>query len=386
VSSANVAVVGAGESPYTRHAPVEVDGHEYRTEHVLTDAVVRALADAGLDRDDVDGLAVSSFTLEPDHAIDMAWRLGMSLRWLMQDTNGGASGVNMLQHAVRAVEAGDASVIVLVAGDKVFNRDYEFLNDHYNKATRDYLAPLPFDGPNTLFAFVTQRHMAAHGLEREDYAHVAMAQRWWAARNPGAVYRAPMSLEEYLEAPAIAPPLHRYDCVPPVTGADAVVVAAADRVAGVPVAAVRAVEGSFNSDKQEGDGLTTGLADAAPRAYERAGVGPHDAQVVSVYDDYPVMVCAQLADLGIAEGDPRTFLREQLWDRHLPVNTSGGQLSAGQAGAGAGLHGLVEVVHQLRGRAGERQVEDARFGIVSGYGMVVFRYGAAANVAVLERV
>ena len=164
MSRSGVAIVGAGESPYTRHAPLEVGGREYRTEHVLTDAVLRALADAGLERDDVDGLGVASFTLEPDHAIDMAWRLGMSVSWLMQDTNGGASGVNMLQHAVRAVEAGDASVIVLVAGDKVFNRDYETLNDHYNKATRDYLAPLPFDGPNTLFAFVTQRHMAKHDL------------------------------------------------------------------------------------------------------------------------------------------------------------------------------------------------------------------------------
>ena len=380
-----VAIVGAGESPYTRHAPLEVGGREYRTEDVLADAVLRALADAGLKRDDVDGLGVASFTLEPDHAIDMAWRLGMSLTWLMQDTSGGASGVNMLQHAVRAVEAGDASVIVLVAGDKVFNRDYETLTDHYNKATRDYLAPLPFDGPNTLFSFVTQRHMSLHGLERADYARVAMAQRWWAGRNPGAVYRAPMTLEEYLEAPAVAPPLHRYDCVPPVTGADAVVVAAANRIADGPVAAVRAVTGSYNVDKQEGDGLTTGLAACAPPAYEAAGLGPEDAQVVAVYDDYPVMVCVQLTDLGVADGDQRRFLHERLWEAKLPVNTSGGQLSAGQAGAGAGLHGLVEVVQQLRGRAGERQVEDARVGLVTGYGMVVFRYGACANLAVLER-
>src|SRR5690606_24684879 len=183
-------IIGAGESPYTRHAPIE-----RKTEVVLTDAVVRALADAGIHRDEVDGLGVCSFTLQPDHAIDLAWRLGMRLNWLQEDTNGGASGVNMLQHAVRAIEAGDASVIVLVSGDRVFGRDYEDLYDFYNKATRDYLAPLPFDGPNTMFAFFTQEHMDRFGMERPDYGQVSIAQRWWAGRNPGAVYRAPMTME-----------------------------------------------------------------------------------------------------------------------------------------------------------------------------------------------
>src|SRR5688500_11326117 len=94
-------IIGTGESPYTRHAPIE-----HKTDVVLTDAVVRALADAGVHHHEVDGLGVCSFTLQPDHAIDFAWRLGMSVSWLMEDTNGGASGINLLQHAVRAIEAG----------------------------------------------------------------------------------------------------------------------------------------------------------------------------------------------------------------------------------------------------------------------------------------
>jgi acetyl-CoA acetyltransferase len=78
------------------------------------------------------------------------------------------------------------------------------------------------------------------------------------------------------------------------------------------------------------------------------------------------------------------FLHRDLAERGRPVNTSGGQLSAGQAGAGAGLHGLVEAVTQLRGEARERQVPGARLGLVSGYGMVLYRYGACANAVVLE--
>ena len=387
MSRGGAAIIGAAESPYTRHAPLEWHGQELRTEHLLADAVVRALEDAGIERDQVDGLGVCSFTLAPDHAIDIAWRLGMSVRWLMEDTSGGAGGINMLQHAVRAVEAGDASVIMLVAGDKIFGRDYETLNDNYNRATRDYLAVLPMEGPNTLFSFITQRHMRRYGLRREDYACVALAQRRWAGRNPGAVYRRPLTLEEYLGAPVVAPPLHRYDCVPPVAGADAIVVAAVDRGADTPAARVRAVGAAYDHDKQEGDGLSTGLSVCAGPTWERAALGPEDADVVSIYDDYPVMVVIQAAELGlIPDGDPARFLHADLWEGQCPLNTSGGQLSAGQAGAGAGLHGVVEVVTQLRGRAGRRQVASARIGVSTGYGMVLWRHGACANVAVLERV
>lgn len=103
--------------------------------------------------------------------------------------------------------------------------------------------------------------------------------------------------------------------------------------------------------------------------------------VVSVYDDYPAVALLQLADLGF--GEPRMVLAS-LADHQLAVNTSGGQLSAGQAGAAGGMHGLVEVVEQLRGRAGDRQVEGARLGVVTGYGMVAYRYGARAGAVVLE--
>jgi acetyl-CoA acetyltransferase len=383
----DVRIVAAAQSPYTRHPPPERDGEQFRTETVLADAVVRALEQAGLHRDDVDGLGVASFTLSPDHAIDLAWRLGMRLRWLMEDTNGGACGPNLLQHAARAIEAGDAEVIVLVAGDHVPAGDYGELLDNYNRATRDYLAALPFEGPNTLFSFLTQRHMAEFGLERSDYGLVAIAQRRWAARNPGAVYRAPMTMEEYLAAPAVAPPLHRYDCVPPVTGADALVVTSGERAGDRASARVLAVGGSYNRDRQEGDGLHTGLREIAAGVWERAGVGPDDAGVVATYDDYPVMSLIQLADMGfVRDDDVKGWVHDRLGaDPPWPHNTSGGQLSCGQAGAGGGMLGLSEVATQLMGRAGERQV-DARIGVAAGYGMVVLRWGAAANMAVLERV
>lgn len=378
--TASAVIAGTAQAPYTRHPEVGTT-----TESLLADAALAALADAGLGRDDVDGLGVASFTLAPDHAIDLSWRLGISPRWIMQDTNGGAGGINMLQHAARAIEAGDASMIVLVAGDRLLGREFIDLTDNYNKATRDHLAPIPFDGPNSLFASLTQRHMDRHGLERADYGWVAIAQRRWAARNPGAVYRHPLSLEDYLSAPPVAPPLGRYDCVPVVSGADAVVVATRDRVEG-PVAGVRGVRGLHNPDQQEGDGLRTGLAEVAGELWAEAGLGPEEVDLAWIYDDYPAMVLVQAADLGlIPDGDVRSFVHARLREDGWPLNTSGGQLSAGQAGAAGGLHGLVEAASQLRWTAGERQVASARTAVVTGYGMVLYRYGACANAAILER-
>jgi acetyl-CoA acetyltransferase len=372
-------IAGAAEVPYTRHP----DGST-TTESLLAAAFRAVLAGTGIARDEVDGLAIASFTLAPDHVIDLAWRLGLRLRWIMEDTNGGAAALNMLQHAIRAVEAGEARTVVLLAGDRFDRESFRRLVDTYNRATAEHLAPLPHGGPNALFALLTQRHMALHGLERADYGQVAVGQRRWAGHNPGAVYREPLTMDEYLAAPVVAEPLHRFDCPPVVSGSDALVLTTPEEAnKGVLVRAFRALH---NPDGQEGDGLRTGLAEVSEDLWSEAGLGPADVDVVSVYDDYPVMVLVQLADLGFIEGgDVAGFVRRRLAREQLPINTSGGQLSAGQAGAAGGMHGLVEAVAQLRGEAGERQVGGARTAVVSGYGMVLYRYGACANVAVLER-
>ena len=374
-----VSIIGTGQSPYTRHPAPGTN-----TSQVIARAVRSALNEAGLNPADVDGFAVSSFTLNPDHAIDLAWRMGLRLTWLMQDTNGGASAGGMLQHAVRAIEAGDAKVIVLAAGDLMDGPAFSKLVANYNRATQDHLAPLPMKGPNALFAMLTTRQMETLGLTREDYGHIAIAQREWAAGNPDAVYRKALSMDEYLRAPIVATPLGRYDCVPPVTGADAVVLVA-DPGSGAPRAKVLTVRASYNADQQAGDGLETGLRICASAGWEESGIGPGDVGLACVYDDYPSMVVAQLADLGVlpAQDDPATFIKRRIATRELPVNTSGGQLSAGQAGAAGGMHGLVEAARQLMGTAGARQVS-VRHAVVSGYGMVLYRYGACATMTVLE--
>lgn len=376
-------IVGTGEAGYTRHPAPGQSTHTF-----LRDAVVSALSDAEMSLSDIDGLAISSFSMEPDKSIDMAWRFGMTLRWLLHDTNGGAGGINMLGHAIRGVEAGAASSIMIVAGDSISLDFFATLQANYNRAARDHLAPLKHGGPNSVFSMLTQRQMAKFGLSRKDYGNIPIAQRAWAAGNPGAVYRNPLTMDEYLSAEMVADPLSRYDCVPPVSGASAIIVSTPDKCPAhrKPVR-VRALKQSFNYDHQAGDGLATGLSQISSDLWSAAGVDPEDVDLASIYDDYPAIVLAQLNDLKmIPKSDLGLFLHEKIRTRKLPVNTSGGLLSAGQAGAAGGMNGTVEAVRQLQHCAGSRQVPNARLAVVSGYGMVLYRYCACAGAAVLERV
>ena len=379
----SAAIIGVGQSAYTRRPQPGQSAHTF-----IRDAVVAALADAGITAGDVQGLAVASFSLAPDTAVDLAWKLGLSLRWLLQDTNGGSSAMNMLGHALRGVDAGAADTILVVGGDATGLAGYGKIAANYNIATRDHLAPLGHGGPNGVYALVASRQIKTYGLDKSDYGRLAIAQREWAAKNPFAVYRAPLTMDEYLAAPMVADPLSRYDCVPVVAGAQAIVVAHPDRApAGRPGVRVRAHRASFNYDNQEGDGLKTGISTFAAALWDEAGVAPGDIDVASIYDDYPTMVLAQLDDLGMIPGhDLARFCRRDIGERRYPLNTWGGMLSAGQPGGPAGgLNGIAEAVLQLQRRTGERQIKNARLAVATGYGMTMYRYGGTAAAAILER-
>jgi acetyl-CoA acetyltransferase len=379
----NAAIIGVGQSAYTRRPE---PGQTALT--FMRDAVVAALKDAALDAKNIQGMAVSSFSLAPDSAVDLAWKLGLSLRWILQDTNGGSSAMNMLGHALRGVESGAAETILVIGGDATGLAGYAKVAANYNTATQKHLSPLGHGGPNGVYALVAGRQMKKYGLEKSDYGHIAIAQREWAAKNPYAVYRTPLTMDEYLAAPLVADPLSRYDCVPVVAGAQAMIVARPDREPkGRPGVRVRAHRASFNYDNQEGDGLQTGIGTFAAELWQEAGVRQDDIDVASIYDDYPTMVLAQANDLGLVPGnDLKRFCRVAIGERRFPVNTHGGMLSAGQPGGpGGGLNGISEAVLQLQHRAGERQVKDARLALATGYGMTMYRYGGTAAAAILER-
>jgi acetyl-CoA acetyltransferase len=380
----NAVIIGVGQSAYTRRPE---PGQTVL--HFMRDAVVAALKDAQLSARDIQGFAVASFSLAPDAAIDLAWKLGLSLRWIMQDTTGGSSAMNMLGHALRGVEAGAAETILVLGGDATGLAGYAKVAANFNTVTQKHLAPLGHGGPNGVYALVANRQMKKYRLQKSDYGQIAVAQREWAAKNPYAVYRTPLTMDEYLAAPMVADPLSRYDCVPVIAGAQAMIVANPGRAPkGRPGVRVRAHRGSFNYDNQEGDGLATGISTFAKDLWRDAHVQPGDIDLASIYDDYPTMVLAQANDLGlIPDNDLGRFCRVTIGEKRFPVNTWGGMLSAGQPGGFAGgLNGITEAVLQLQHRAGERQVKGAKLAVATGYGMTMYRYGGTAAAAILERV
>jgi acetyl-CoA acetyltransferase len=379
-----VYVVGAGQTTYEKRADRPV-------QRVLWEAVDAGLRAAGLDWKAVDGLAVTSFVLPPDNATVIAEHFGIEARWLFHGVYGGASGIIGMLHAARAIQAGDVEVVACVTAD-VFDvaRHNDMIDRTFNASMRDYLAPYGFGGANGVFALHTRLYMEQHGARREDFGKLAVAQRQNALLNPNALFKTPLTLEAYLDARPIADPLRLYDCVLPCCGGDCVILASESVARKLDVPLVRVLGGGEMHNYPANDiyALRAGWEAFSPSMYDQAGYSPSDMRFVQLYDDYPVMEFIQLEGLGFCPrgGAPGLIGRNDLTVHGtLPINTGGGQLSAGQAGASGGMIGVFEAVTQLRGEAGARQIANCERGVVSGYGMVSYGRGLSTSAAVLAR-
>ena len=378
-----VAIVGPVTVPYVRYS--------IRSAHwFIARALAGALEAARLVKDDIDGVCVSSFLLFPDTAVGLMQHLGLSPRWLDHIPMGGASGVVALRRAARAVQAGDAEIIACVAGDTNHVDSFRHTLASFSQFARDAVYPYGSGGPNASFAFLTDYFMRTTGATRADFGKLCVAQRDNALSFPHALFKKPLTLEEYLKARPIAEPLHLFDCVMPCAGAEAFVVMTEDRARaqGLRYARLLGTIERHNAYPDDPIQMRGGWALDRDELYEQAGVGPGDMDFVQVYDDYPVITAMQLEDLGFcAAGGVVQFIRDQTFTLQgsLPLNTSGGQLSVGQAGAAGGYLGLVEALRQLTGAPLGAAVPDARHGLVSGFGMINYDRGLCSGAAVLAR-
>jgi acetyl-CoA acetyltransferase len=341
-----------------------------------------------LSKDQIDGLTVSSFTLAPDTAIGLTQHLGLSPRWLDHIPLGGASAVVALRRAARAVQAGDADIVACIAGDTNHVDSFRLTLANFSQFARDAVYPYGAGGPNASFAFLTAYYMRMHGATREDFGKLCVAQRANALKYPHALFKKPLSLEEYLSARPIAEPLHLFDCVMPCAGAEGFLVLTEERAKALslPYARLLATIERHNAFSSDAVQMRAGWAVDRDDLYQQAGAGPQDIDFVETYDDYPVISLMQLEDLGFCgKGQGPAFVRKHslTYDGNFPLNTSGGQLSVGQAGAAGGFLGMVEAIRQLTGEAGERQVKSAKLGLVSGFGMINYDRGLGSGAAIL---
>ena len=369
--------------PYTRYS--------IRSAHWFCGRALAGLIEgAGLAKHEIDGLCLSSFTIEPDTAVGLTQHLGISPRWLDHIPMGGASGVVALRRAARAVQAGDAEIVACVAGDTNHVDSFRRTIASFSQFANDAVYPYGSGGPNASFAFLTDHYMREYGARREDFAKLCIAQRDNALSYPHALMKRPLTLDEYLKARPIADPLCLFDCVMPCAGAEAFLVMPADRARalGLAFATIGSTIERHNAFPDDPIQIRGGWAMDRDAFYDHAGLGPKDMDFVQAYDDYPVICFMQLEDLGFcAKGAAAELVRQRdlRVAGDLPFNTCGGQLSAGQAGAAGGFLGLVEALRQLTGAALGAAVAEARHGLVSCFGMINYDRGLCSSAAILTR-
>ncbi len=372
--------------------PVSVPYIRYSNEtaHWWIACALRAMLEqADIAPRDLDGFSVSSFSLFPDTPVGLTQHLGLCPRWLDTVPTGGASGVIALRRAARAVQAGDVDVVACVAGDANRIDSFRTLLTGFSRFSMDATFPYGFGGPNASFALLMDAYMAEYGATREDFGKIAVAQRANALLYPDALMKTPLTLSQYMDARMIADPISLFDCVMPCAGAEAFLVMREEEAKqrALPFARISGTIERHNAFADDPIQLRGGWVMDIDELYSMAGHGPEAIDLLQTYDDYPVISMMQFEDLGFcAKGDGAGFVRDHdlTISGDFPHNTSGGQLSVGQAGAAGGYLGLVEAIRQVTGQAGGTQVADARRAMVSGFGMINYDRGVCSAAAIIE--
>ena len=365
-------------------------------------AVDEALADAGITPPDVQMVVFGNAAEGVLHGQEMI-RGEVALRHaglqgvpVVNVENACASSSSAFAVACMAVGSGAAEVVLVVGAEQLTHpvkaRSFAAL------ATAVDLGPVGDPTPDNdggrsplmdLYAARSRAYMAASGATAEDGAAIAVKNRRHASRNPKAQFRTPVTLEEVLDSRMIADPLRLLMCAPIGDGAAAVVVTTADRARHSGRLAV-AVEACALTSNGADEHAAHPVARAAARAYEQAGIGPEDVDVVEVHDACAPAELWIYEELGLCPpGGAADLLRSgaTTLGGRVPVNTGGGLLSRGHPLGATGCAQLVELADQLRGRSGDRQMPGARLALAENSGGILDRGDeAVAAVTVLRRV
>lgn len=332
-----------------------------------------ALDDAGLKPEDVDGLLTAPGPAQgiikgiTPHYLALGQALGLNPEFAGSELLGGAASIAIIQRAAMAIEAGLCSVCLCVFGDSALSTPGSF---SYGRGEESAFGLF---GAAGLHALAARRHMHRWGTKEEQFAEVAMAARAHAAKVPHAQRPKPLSLDQYLASPFIAEPIRRADCCLVSDGAAAVLVVSKDRAKDLrhtPTNILghgQAHSLSTFSSPEHFDELPAARSGRA--TFERAGVTIDEIDLALFYDCFTIVVLLQLEDYGFCKkGEAGSFVEGGRIGPggEMPVNTSGGSLAEGYSG---GMLQIVEAVRQLRGDAGNRQVQDARTALISGHGL-----------------
>lgn len=363
-------VTGIGETAYVR-------GSTKTAFELQIESSLKAIADAGLNPKDIDGII--PIGLVSGTADDFIDNFGLpDLRFSAVVPHGGASPAMALQCAAAAVASGACNHVLITFGrnvsaasNKAGARIHSMPQFHF---VTEFEYAMGAIAPAQLYAPMARRHMELYGTTVAQFGEVAVACREHALLNGNAVMTKPITLEDHRNSRMISDPFRLLDCSLESDGGAAVVVSASERAGDLrhrKIYISGVAEGhpdSPGSITQRSDMTSLGLAKAAPRAFQMAGVTPADIDVAEIYDCFTYAVIRQFEDMGFcAKGEGGPFVqggRLKLGGA-LPTNTHGGLLSQAHVW---GLNHIVELVRQLRGDAGKAQVKGAELGLVTGYG------------------
>lgn len=344
-------------------------------------AARRALDDAGLTPRDVDGLLTAYSMTEPYFMLGtvLCEYLGLKPRLCASIVTGGATPAIMLKHAATAVATGQASVVLVCAGE---NRATGQTRDQAVAALTAAGHPY-FENPYGplipgFYAMIARRHMHEYGTTREQMAAVAVQARHHASLHPNSHMTKPITVADVLASKPIAEPLNILDCCLISDAGGAFVVTSADRARDLPKPPAWLLGiGEFHTHEYllAAPSLTRfGAKESSETAYRMAGLGPADVDVAQLYDCFTIVPIIEAEEVGFCkpgEGGPFFAEGHTALGGRLPVNTHGGMLSHAHAGAAGGLFGIVEAVRQLRGGEGARQVKRHEVALVHNEGGIL---------------
>jgi len=361
---AGAATFGCGEAP------------GFTDMELLARAARAAVADAGLEMRDIDGLCTASASAAM-WTLPVVEYLGLNPRYIDGTMLGGSSFIAHLLPAMQAIRSGQCSAVLICYGSA--QRSAAFGRREI-VAARRFLDPQPYEHPYepmlpvSAYALAASRHMHEFGTTREQLADVAVAARAWAGLNPEAFMREPLTREEVLGARMVSDPLGVRDCCLVTDGAGACVLVSAERARDLPKKPVYVLGNAtavWNRQISSMADLTTTAASQSGReAFAMAGLAPKDMDVVQLYDAFTINTLLFLEDLGFCpKGEGGRFVADGAIapGGRLPVNTNGGGLSCVHPGM-YGIFALIEAVRQLRGECGERQVKNAQTALAHGNG------------------
>ncbi|MBI4608901.1 MAG: thiolase domain-containing protein [Candidatus Rokubacteria bacterium] len=362
-----VGVIGVGVTPFGKH--------ERSSAELFAEAAAEALDDAGLAPTAIQAIYFGNVVGGPaERQLHMGPQAAsiLGLPWVptTRFETACATSHAAFRHAVMEVASGTSDVVLVGGAERVLDIPTETATELFA-----YASDAAFEQPAGLtvpgvFALIARAHMAKYGTTEEQMAHVAVKNHRHGALNPKAQFRKEITLEQVLASPRIADPLKLYDCCPFTDGGAAVLLASeeAARRSRRPVwvlASAAASDAMCLHDKKD---LTRALATerAAQTAYRQAGLGPKDVDVVELHDCFTIAEIVATEGLGLFEPGTGGTAAEKGWTSlggKLPVNPSGGLKAKGHPIGATGAAQIAEIVTQLRGEAGPRQVEGARIGL-----------------------